>query len=66
MGKILAIDTPGRKAMIRFERPVYLCADCGKKVRGVNVVEGRNLCRDCTILALRRMDAQHSDSDTAR
>lgn len=44
--------------MIRFERPVYLCADCGKKVRGVNVVDGRNLCRDCTILALRKMDAQ--------
>lgn len=36
--------------------PVYSCEGCGKTVRMVNVCVGRLLCRDCTILELRRLD----------
>lgn len=45
-------------------RPMYLCEECGSKQRRVNVVDGRVLCRDCTILALRRLDKVVMDNRT--
>lgn len=42
---------------IHIEKPVYFCEECGSKERKVNVVGGRVLCHECTILELRRLDA---------
>lgn len=36
---------------------MYFCEECGSKERKVNVVGGRVLCHECTILELRRLDA---------
>jgi hypothetical protein len=46
-----------RGRRIPLEKPVYVCEECGSKKRKVNVVGGRVLCHDCTILELRRLDA---------
>lgn len=47
---------------VHVERTMYPCEECGSKQRRVNVVDGRVLCRDCTILALRRLDTEVMDN----
>lgn len=43
---------------IQVAQPKYKCECCGREVRRVNVVNNKNLCHECTILALRVLDSQ--------